>query len=226
MPPTEELHELDPVRGLPEYLPEGEEILWQGQPRWWSLCRRVFHIDLVVAYFVFLLIWRIVSPSEGQEVSLLMATLMTVLLCTLAVATFMVLARLICRTTIYTITNRRVAMQFGVALPLNLNLPFARVEAAGHRQYRDGTGDIPLQLATEERVAYLLLWPHARPWRVRRPEPMLRCLPDSEEAAGVLAQALENFHRVADGAQAVSDRGDRPPENKSTAGRRGEGLAV
>ena len=41
------------------------------------------------------------------------------------------LAWLYARTTVYTITNRRVVMRFGVALPMSLNLPFRMVAAAG-----------------------------------------------------------------------------------------------
>ncbi|MEO0946437.1 MAG: PH domain-containing protein, partial [Pseudomonadota bacterium] len=32
----------EPVRGLPERPPEGEEILWQGQPSAWALTRSAF----------------------------------------------------------------------------------------------------------------------------------------------------------------------------------------
>lgn len=194
MPVVQELHELDPVRGLPEYLPEGEAIIWQGQPRWWSLCRRVFHIEIVSAYFLLLVVWDFISPPPDQGQSLWIGIGLTLFFGALAVATFMGLAALMSRTTIYTITNRRVAMQFGVALPINLNLPFTQIEAAGHRRFRDGTGDIPLQLSRENRIAYLVLWPHARPWRISRPEPMLRCLPDSAAIAAVLSRALQEFH--------------------------------
>ncbi len=27
--------EAEPIKGLPEMPPEGEVILWQGQPNWW-----------------------------------------------------------------------------------------------------------------------------------------------------------------------------------------------
>jgi hypothetical protein len=30
-----------------------------------------------------------------------------------------------------------------------------------------------------KRIAYLHLWPHARPWQLKRPQPLLRALPDA-----------------------------------------------
>jgi hypothetical protein len=217
MPGAGELHELDPVRGLPEHLPEGETLLWQGQPEWWSLCRRAFHVGLIGAYFLIVTVWRAASYEPAQEqMGLLVVVALSLLPGVLAVGAFMLLALLICRTTIYSITNRRAVMQFGIALPINLNLPFSRIEGAGHRRYRDGTGDIPLQLGGGERVAYLLLWPHARPWHVRNPQPMLRCLSDSETVAAMLAEALHAFHET-EGVVASDAASDASPSAPRTA---------
>ncbi len=70
-------------------------------------------------------------------------------------------------------------MRIGIVLTLTLNLPFRVIESAGLRTYADGTGDIPLSLAGKEKIAIIHLWPHARPWRFARPEPMLRAIPDA-----------------------------------------------
>ena len=48
-----------------------------------------------------------------------------------------------------------------------------------------------LSLAGSDRIAYLHLWPHARPWRLKRTEPMLRALADAPAVAAQLAQALQ-----------------------------------
>jgi len=56
--------------------------------------------------------------------------------------------------------------------------------------HRDGTGDIALSVRDEERIGYLILWPHARPWRYARPEPSLRGLGDVDAVASLLSQAL------------------------------------
>jgi hypothetical protein len=80
-------------------------------------------------------------------------------------------------------------MRIGIVLNLTFNLPFGRIATAGLRDTGHGTGDIPLTLAGSDRIAYMHLWPHARPWRIAHPEPMLRCVPNAPRVAQVLAQA-------------------------------------
>ena len=53
--------ELDAEPGLPEPLPHGERILWQGAPAWGSIARRVFHLRKVALYFGVLLAWTVAS---------------------------------------------------------------------------------------------------------------------------------------------------------------------
>ena len=105
-------------------------------------------------------------------------------------------ARAIERSTLYSVTGKRVVISFGLALPLKFNIPFAKVEAAGLRLYPDGAGDITLRLLEGERLSYLVMWPHARPWRMARTEPMLRCVPGAEQASLILAQALADDLRA------------------------------
>ena len=94
------------------------------------------------------------------------------------------------RVTIYTLTDRRLLIRFGVALQITMNLPFGEVREAHLRVGEDGIGDIPLVLGDTRRVGYIVLWPHVRPWRLTRPQPMLRAVPDATEVAGLLAAAL------------------------------------
>ena len=100
------------------------------------------------------------------------------------------LAFAIGRTTRYTLTTRRVVMQFGVALPATLMLPLHRIVQAGVRVRGDHQGDLTLSLYPGERVGYIKLWPHARPFRLRTPEPMLRDVPRVAELAVRLGHAL------------------------------------
>ncbi len=58
-----------------------------------------------------------------------------------------VLAWATAATTVYTITDRRVAMRIGIALTLTLNLPFKSVAAAQFKASSFGTGDIALALS-------------------------------------------------------------------------------
>ena len=181
-----------PASSLPEELPEGEAIIWQGRPSWRSLALRAFHIRKVGIYFGLILAWRValglyerfpLHSIAADAVPLLLLALSSV--CILAL-----LAWVYCRTTSYTITNRRVFMRFGAALPMMLNIPFNIVGAAAANVHRDGTADIPLQLSGSGRIAYPQLWPHARPWHLKNPQPMLRSLPNGARVASLLAAAL------------------------------------
>ena len=52
-------------RGLPEPLPEGEQILWQQSPLWRPYGRRVFQLDKVAIYFLLVVGWVAVSAFLG-----------------------------------------------------------------------------------------------------------------------------------------------------------------
>ena len=185
-------HETEPVRGLPERLPAGETILWQGAPRWGALSRRLFHVRKIALYFAILLAWLVYADiADGIDpAALLRSSLWLTGGAAVAIGLLTGVAWLMARTAVYTITSRRVVMRFGIAFPTTFNLPFRRIRSAGLRRYADGSGDIPLALNSEDRIAYLLLWPHARPWRFSPAEPMLRGLPDAGAVAEILAGAL------------------------------------
>jgi hypothetical protein len=71
-----------------------------------------------------------------------------------------------------------------------LNLPFSKIESVDFKSYADRSGDIALALGGRDRLAYLMLWPHVRPWRLARAQPLLRGVPDAAVAADILGQAL------------------------------------
>ncbi|MEO1293326.1 MAG: photosynthetic complex putative assembly protein PuhB [Pseudomonadota bacterium] len=184
--------DVEPVRGLPEALPEGERILWQGEPSWRRLARQALWWRVVATYFAVIAVWRGVgawmdggSPAEiaGAAASLLLPALLSLGLLAL-------LAYALAKTTVYTITDARIVMRMGLALQITVNLPFAQIGAAGVKKFTDGTGDIPLTLSGSDRFAYLLLWPHARPWHFSKAEPMLRAVPEIDTVAELLADAL------------------------------------
>lgn len=184
-------HEFEPQPGLPERLPEGEHILWQGAPSAAVLARRVFHLRKVALYFGLLLAWRTASvvADTGSLAAGLRALAWVAPVALLGLGLLALLARLTARTTLYTLTDRRVVMRIGIVLTVTYNLPLVRIESADRRDAGGGTHDIALTLERGTRIAWLHLWPHARPWRVQRPQPMLRALPDGERVAALLAQA-------------------------------------
>ena len=181
-----------PMDGLPGRLPAGEQVLWQSGPSWRALARHAFHIRLVAVYFSLLVGWRVLgSMLSGHDLRYaLVSAASCVLLGGLGIALFCLFAWLIARSTTYTITQKRIVLTYGMALPKSLNLPFCSIEAADMRRNGDGTGDIALRLPGTKRLSYLLLWPHVRSGAQGRAQPMLRCLPGPNQAAEILAKAV------------------------------------
>jgi hypothetical protein len=132
-------------------------------------------------------------------------------LATLAIGLPTFFGWLYARTTLYTITNRRVVIRSGVAIPTAFNLPFKVIGAAAMRRYRDGTGDLPLALVGPDRIAYLHLWPNARPWRLARPEPMLRSVPDVARVAETVGEALASACGLPSPARSGEDAASSAP---------------
>ncbi len=176
-------HDLEPIRGLPGDLPEGEHIVWQGSPDWKRLGRDAFKTFWIAGYFAALLVWAALDGgTTGMAMTLIMAALGLGLLYGLAWGT--------ARSTVYTITSRRVVLRYGMALPKCINLPISAIASAGLRRNADRTGDIPLALSQAHKLGYAVFWPHVRPWKLRDPEPMLRSIADVETVAGLLTDAL------------------------------------
>jgi hypothetical protein len=180
------------TRGLPSRLPAGEQLLWQGAPKARVLLRSMFHLRMVAAYFAMIILWCVVSDfREGEQaatVALSAARMAGVALVPLSLMT--IYAWAVQRSTVYTITSKRVVMHFGVAFPMSFNIPYSKIASAALTANADGSGDIPLQLLPGQKLAYLVMWPNVRPWRMKRPEPMLRGLADVQPVAQLLARAL------------------------------------
>jgi hypothetical protein len=178
-------HEFEAAHGLPEPLPKGESILWQGAPDFYDLAIRVFHIRKVAIYFAVLIAARgvFLATSNTNSMATLMGMLIPAVLAVTALGALAILAWLTARTTAYTLTDQRVVMRIGIVLTLTFNLPFKRIETAGLQLTSKGFGDIPLVLSGGDRIGWLNLWPHARAWRIAKPEPMLRCVPNAKTVA-------------------------------------------
>lgn len=191
-PATFSEHDDEPVRGLPAPLPPGETLLWQGSPRWWSLALDAYRVRALAVYFAVIVLargaWLL---AEGADPAAALAGCLGPAAFSLAcLAVLTGIAALAARGTVYTVTSRRIVIRQGIALSSTLNLPFAVLRSADLRDRGDGTGDIALEVLPEQRVSYLWLWPHVRPWRWTRPQPMLRNLPDAEAAGSLLARAF------------------------------------
>ena len=184
--------DFEPVRGLPQMLPQGERMLWQGAPRWQDLAVHAFHVRKVIWYFAGLtLLAGVLRLAEGENFAYAARPFQWLMPMGLVAAALLAgLAYLSARTSVYTITTKRVVMRIGMALPVTLNLPFSQIDGAALRSLSNGSGDIPLKVTKKERIAYLLLWPHARPFHFTHPQPALRCVPRADDVASLLAAAL------------------------------------
>lgn len=170
-------------RGFPGPLPAGETLLWQGAPDWRVLARTAMHVRGLAFYFGAL---AIAAVATGRITDALTVAALGLVPIALAYA----YAYAVSRSTIYSITNCRVVLHIGLALPVTLNLPLSRVSAADLRTGADGSGDLSLTLSGADRFAYVVLWPHARPWRFAPAQPTMRGLRDAAQPAQVLARAL------------------------------------
>ena len=182
---------IEPVRGLPERPPEGETILWQGRPDWWALAVSATNLYWVMGYFVFLAAWRFVSIVDTMPLARAVVLSIPFLILGLIVcALFVLFAVIQARSTVYTVTNRRVAMRIGAALTVTLNLPYTQIRNASLRKGPRGTGTVAFEVPGDVRLGYLTCWPHVRPWAVPA-QPALRCIPEAGRVAAMISEAAE-----------------------------------
>lgn len=173
--------------GIPAPLPAGEHVVWQGSPDVWEIAKNAFHIRKIAMYFGLILIIQAVSAYQSAPVSSSGVSLpMTIILSVLGLGILGLLAYLTSRVTIYTITNKRILIRFGIALQMTVNLPFSQISAADVRVSKNGFGDIPLTMKDSKRISYLVLWPHVRPWNFSRPQPMIRSVADVKKVASII----------------------------------------
>lgn len=186
-------YEFEAAPGLPEKLPEGEHIIWQGAPDWKQLALQAFHVRIVSIYFAFMLAIQLFNAwDSGQPLATWVGSLLTSLglsLCALVLLAGC--AWFSSRETLYTITNKRVVMRIGIVLTVTFNLPFARITGASVKALKGSTGDLALALNHEDQIGYFHLMPHARPWHLRQPQPALRCIPEVAKVGALLQQAWQ-----------------------------------
>lgn len=184
-------HEFEAAPGLPEPLPRGERLIWQGSPDWVPLAIYAFHVRKLAIYFAAMLGLQAVYLSGDPQAALLRPLLTSAVMAALALLLLGATAWFAARTTLYTLTDRRIVMRIGVVLTLTLNLPLRQIAGASFRPLADGHGDIALSLAGKDRIAFLNLWPHARPWQLKNPQPSLRCLPGAAAVGERIQQAWQ-----------------------------------
>jgi len=212
-------HDGEPVPGLPERLPAGENLLWQGRPQGRGLTARAMGLRAITWYFGALLALQaglgfyhgagLVQITGGLVISGLIGLVGLGLLWSIG--------RAAARGAIYSITDKRVVMRVGIALPMILNIPFAVIESVARVTHADGTEDVVLRIMKPARISWIALWPHVRTASILHPEPMLRALPQADGAAQILARAIAASAGVAVQPMTAADTNTRPGHTAVTA---------
>ena len=196
---------------LPADIPPGERILWFGKPEPVSLWRHAYRADWVAAWFVLMSAWNFVSAANADgTLAGFVSAIRTLGIGAGALAILALLGWLSAVTTLYVVTERRVIIKTGIALPIFINVPFKQIASASVRVFAGGAGDVPVAMVEGERIPYLALWPSARPLRYGKPEPTLRCIANAHAVAMTLGRALAE----ASGASAPAAARARAPENE------------
>ena len=191
----------------PVHLAPGETTVWQDHPTFAAMATRLYHIRAVSLYGVALTLADIVQAKlKGATLWPALEAAVPGTLTTLgAIGIFLALAWCSARTTRYTLTTHRVIMQCGLALPKTIGIPLTQITGVAVRVRGDGTGDVTLLPKPGSTLMYLKLWPFARPWHVRKPEPMLRDVP----AAGYVGSVLSrNVAKAAAATETVQTAGE------------------
>ena len=194
-------YEDEPVEGLPDFLPEGETMVWQGRPTVAAMARRMFFIPHLALYFGLLIaghtVYRLmegVSAAQVMGTFVWQAGLAATVLVLLAW-----LARSYAASVMYTLTSERLVIRSGVALPMMVNIPIEQITAADMRVYRDGTGDIVLTPVADRKLHWVLLWPNVSAWYSRPIRPLLRGLAEPHRAADAFAAVASQHYQVTAG---------------------------
>ena len=206
-------YEFEPQFGLPERLPDDEFIVWQGSPDIGALANSAFHLKKIGFYFAVLIVacaWPALESGAGL-MAVMSAVKWIVPLTVIAMASVWLLAWFTARTTVYTVTSKRVVMRLGIVLTVSFNLPFKQIASADVRVLKDGFGDITLALQGSDSIAWVHLWPSVRPWRISKPEPTLRAVPDVQAVSDKLRQAWTQSTGLAANARSLTENEQLDP---------------
>ena len=147
---------------LAENLPADEVLIWQGRPEANAIAIRAMYLWYVVAYLLGLVVLRtgylIMGDAPISEWSALLAWQLIASL--FVVGVIVGISALYGKTTIYSLTNRRLILRTGAAVPIHVNFPLEQIASADLKVFSDGTGDIALKLENSDKLYWLLLWPN------------------------------------------------------------------
>ena len=182
----------EPILGMPEALPEGERIIWQGRPSALALAINAFRMRWIIAYFAVMTIFRLANAStNGAGTSEMTGILVSSIVFALIAAVLVYgLSFAMSRAAVFTITDHRVIFRYGAAIRKHVNIPFSQIKGASLTRKSARIGDIALELSQPGKPPYLHLWPFARPFKYGKPQPMMRGIEQAERVSRILADAV------------------------------------
>lgn len=210
-------HDNEPVPGLPQQLPEGEHILWQGRSEFSSLATSTLHLKKLAGYFAALLALRVVFKlSDGVPLAeAISGSLGLAVLAVVALGLLAYYAKRAAAASMFTITDRRIVLRCGVAVTVTINLPYTIIDSAELRLHKDGSGDISITTDRGSRASYVLLWPMVKPFRWFNVRPVMRGIRNAESVAETLAAALAAHELGAQkGSVTEAPRGAEPVDKR------------
>ena len=189
-------HEWEAAPGLPSALPKDEHIVWQGSPDWQQLAIHAFHVRKIAIYFALMIGIQLTHlAGEGQVGrDLWIPIVVSASLAALSLGLLTLCAWFAGKSSLYTLTNKRIVMRIGIVLTLTFNLPYRRIAAASLKPCQHGCADIALQLYSEDRIGWAHLWPHQKAWHVQHPQPTLRCVPEGQKVGELLLNLWREHH--------------------------------
>ena len=188
-------HEIEPVPGLPGRLPDGEYIVWQGQPELKTVMTRLLRARWIAIYFAIAALWSVAVGINDAETAWLLLGRITFIGVAAAIlfGLMFIYARAVVKTSLYTLTNRRVVMRVGIAISASFNLPFKQIAGADFRVGKDSSGDVALTLKAGHGLSCSVFFPHQRGGRWRKLSPQMICLADAKSVAEKLAVQLRAY---------------------------------
>lgn len=178
--------------GLPQPLPEGEDILYQGSADPRALILAAMHVRAVAFYIgAVIMVRSVIGAGGGESFAVLIERAAEFLaLGGVAVGILSLLGWWMAKRSVFTITNRRVVIRHGIAIRKYINIPFDGITSVDLKPLGRGTGNIALKSEGRQAVPYFHLWPFASPMRFTKTIPVLRALPKVDEVAPILVDAI------------------------------------
>jgi len=162
---------------------ENEKILWRGKPQFWGLAATAFHTPTVAIYFALLTVISGISYGLGSGTTIAVMGIGALLI-------LYVLAFLYSKKSHYVLTNERLLILTGLTVEKRISVPLSQVGAAHLKMRGQDVGTIALEISGSRQIGYLVLWPHARPLRFSKPQPLIRVVKNAPEVAKLLTEAV------------------------------------